>query len=88
MLLTARISPTRASAGWNQASACKTAAMMLRWVSTAPLERPVVPPVYCRNAMSSAWARLGLSVWLVPSASAWRKLEMVRGPSMPITGSL
>ena len=26
---------------------------MLRWVSTAALATPVVPPVYCRNAMSS-----------------------------------
>ena len=26
---------------------------MLRWVSIAPLATPVVPPVYCRNAMSS-----------------------------------
>ena len=28
-------------------------ATMLRWVSIAPLATPVVPPVYCRNAMSS-----------------------------------
>ncbi len=36
-----------------QASDCSTFATRLRCVSTAPFETPVVPPVYCRNAMSS-----------------------------------
>ncbi len=35
------------------ASACSMFATMLRWVSIAPLATPVVPPVYCRKAMSS-----------------------------------
>ena len=30
-------------------------ATRLRWVRMAPLERPVVPPVYCRRATSSTW---------------------------------
>ena len=30
---------------------------MLRWSSIAPLATPVVPPVYCRNAMSSCAER-------------------------------
>ena len=34
-------------------AACSTFATMLRCVSIAPLATPVVPPVYCRNAMSS-----------------------------------
>ena len=37
-----------------QAAACCMLATMLRWVSIAPLETPVVPPVYCRKARSSA----------------------------------
>ena len=41
--------------GVNQASACKVAATMLRWVSTAPLDRPVVPPVYCKRQSNRAW---------------------------------
>src|SRR5665647_1904244 len=46
--------PTRSSAGANQASACNTAATILRCVNTAPLERPVVPPVYCKKATESS----------------------------------
>ena len=41
------------SAGRIQALACSTFATMLRWVSIAALAMPVVPPVYCRKAMSS-----------------------------------
>ena len=61
---------TRSSAGLNQASACSMAATMLRWVRTAPLDRPVVPPVYCRKAMSSMPWGVGLSVRLRPRAMA------------------
>jgi hypothetical protein len=32
---------------------CSRLASRLRWLSIAPLETPVVPPVYCRKAMSS-----------------------------------
>src|SRR5882672_10384723 len=42
-----------ASAGCSQASFCSTLAKMLRWSRVAPLETPVVPPVYCRKATSS-----------------------------------
>ena len=37
-----------------QASDCSTLAITLRCNSTAPLDTPVVPPVYCSTAMSSA----------------------------------
>ena len=33
---------------------CSRLESMLPWVSIAPLAEPVVPPVYCRKAMSSA----------------------------------
>src|SRR5258708_4118718 len=36
-----------------QAETCCRLATMLPWVSIAPFETPVVPPVYCRKAMSS-----------------------------------
>src|SRR3546814_9470897 len=35
-----------------QALSCSRLATTLPCVSTAPLDKPVVPPVYCRNAMS------------------------------------
>src|SRR5256885_8775356 len=38
----------------SQAWACSVAATMQRWVSTAPLDRPVVPPVYWRKATESS----------------------------------
>ncbi len=67
-----------ASAGVNQASACSVAATMQRWVSTAPLDKPVVPPVYCKKAMESSVAWLGASVRRSPSASAFLKLTTLR----------
>ncbi|MCY1218118.1 hypothetical protein D9M72_300530 [compost metagenome] len=70
MLLTFARSPARASAGVNQASACSVAATMLRWVSTAPFDRPVVPPVYCRKAIESSVLWSGPSVRPRPSAIA------------------
>ena len=45
-------SPTRRFVP-SHADACSMFATMLRWVSIAPFATPVVPPVYCRNAMSS-----------------------------------
>ncbi len=45
--------PPAWSAGLIHASACSRFATMLRWVSMAALATPVVPPVYCRKAMSS-----------------------------------
>ena len=45
-------------------------AMMLRLSSIAPFATPVVPPVYCRNAMSSCPISTRSSVRLRPSASA------------------
>ncbi len=45
---------------------CCRLATMLPWVSIAPLETPVVPPVYWRNARS-AWPTLGsTSLWRAP----------------------
>ncbi|KAG0890811.1 hypothetical protein G6F32_017554 [Rhizopus arrhizus] len=37
----------------SHADACCMLAIRLRLVSIAPLATPVVPPVYCRKAMSS-----------------------------------
>ena len=39
-------------AGMFQASDCNTLAITLLCSSTAPLDTPVVPPVYCNTAMS------------------------------------
>ena len=41
---------------------------MLRWSSIAPFATPVVPPVYCRNAMSSRPTSTAFSSWRAPSA--------------------
>ena len=70
MLLTLRKSGKRARAGANHVSACKMAATMLRCVSTAPLDKPVVPPVYCKKAMSSSDCGTDLKVNWRPSAMA------------------
>ncbi|MNV71719.1 hypothetical protein D3C71_1647560 [compost metagenome] len=75
-----RRSGRRVSAGSNQASACSVAAMMLRWVRIAPLDRPVVPPVYCRKAIESSVAGLGRSVRCAPSANASGKVVTTRPP--------
>ncbi len=40
---------------------------MLRWSSVAPFDTPVVPPVYCRKATSSAFTWTGLKVRAPPS---------------------
>ena len=58
------------SAGCSQASFCSTLARMLRWSSVAPLETPVVPPVYCRKATSSSVSFGLLSFMPRPAASA------------------
>ncbi len=42
---------------------------MLRWSSIAPFDTPVVPPVYCRNAMSSCPVGNGFRSLPAPSAS-------------------
>ena len=47
------LSPTRANIGWNQASVCRMLATTFRCSNVAPLETPVVPPVYCKKATSS-----------------------------------
>ena len=56
-----------------QAEACCMFATRLRWVSMAPLATPVVPPVYCRKAMSSASMSTEGRAWRLPAASASRK---------------
>ena len=48
-------------------------ATMFRWVSTAALETPVVPPVYCRKAMSPGWTSGPLE--LQPETRRQRPLE-------------
>ena len=77
------------SAGVNQAWACSVAATMQRWVSTAPLDRPVVPPVYWRKATESSPAWLGRSSFWAPRASAWEKVVTSRTvPPAPSSGRL
>ena len=56
-----------------QARVCSRFATMLPCVSIAPLGRPVVPPVYCRNARSSAPSRGAGASSARPRASASRK---------------
>ena len=46
--------------GCSHARACSMLATMLRCSSIAPFATPVVPPVYCRNAMSSCAERHAL----------------------------
>ena len=48
---------------------------MLRCVSIAPLATPVVPPVYCRNAMSSG--PIGTSSQRLPAAVLARHVREV-----------
>jgi hypothetical protein len=56
--------------GWFQTSLCRTLAITLRCNSTAPLETPVVPPVYCSTATSSPLIAGVLNGALVPWAMA------------------
>ena len=65
--------------------ACSRLARMLRCVSIAPLDTPVVPPVYCRKAMSSCVRVTGLNCAAAPRASAERK---VMAPSMRQSGTI
>ena len=58
------------SAGPYQACTCITFEPRLRCSSTAPLAMPVVPPVYCSAAMSSAVTSTGENWWRSPSRSA------------------
>ena len=62
--------------GSAQASVCSTLAITLRWVSVAPFETPVVPPVYCRKATSSTLSSAGLNGMRSPWASASLKVTM------------
>ena len=48
-------------------------ATRLRWVSMAPLDTPVVPPVYCRKAISCGWMLTAGRVCLAPSFSVCLK---------------
>ena len=56
--------------GWAHASFCSRLPTMLRWVSVAPLDTPVVPPVYCRKATSDAFSSTGVSFMPAPCDSA------------------
>jgi len=46
---------------------------MLRFSSIAPFDTPVVPPVYCRNAMSSGLISTRASVMPAAARSTWLK---------------
>jgi hypothetical protein len=56
--------------GLNQLSHWAMLATTLRWWSIAPLDTPVVPPVYCRKARSSGPGETRLSVIARPAPSA------------------
>ncbi|EWS57733.1 hypothetical protein Y694_04311 [Methylibium sp. T29-B] len=71
--------------GRNQASVCITLATTLRCSSVAPLDTPVVPPVYCRKATSSGPTGGRTSFRRVPSAMAMLKRVTLR-PS--VSGSV
>jgi hypothetical protein len=53
-----------------QTPVCSRLASMLRCVSIAPFETPVVPPVYCRKARSSGVTPTGAKGASAPRASA------------------
>ena len=53
-----------------KATTCSVFATMFRCVSTAPLDTPVVPPVYCRKATSSPDTSTGSSSSEAPFASS------------------
>ncbi len=57
------------SARDSQPSTWAMLARMFRCRSIAPLDTPVVPPVYCRKAMSSWPTAKGFMVFPAPSAS-------------------
>ena len=46
----------------NHAMTCMQLATRLRWLSMAPLEIPVVPPVYCKTARSVGLTGTGASI--------------------------
>ncbi len=54
----------------SHADACSMFATMFLCVSIAPLATPVVPPVYCRKAMSSWPISIFGSVLMLPRVSA------------------
>ena len=64
-----RIYTGRMSSGM-KALNCSVLATRLRCDSAAPLDRPVVPPVYCRKIRSSPVTSTGLKSSLAPSTSA------------------
>ena len=57
-----------------QFETCIRFATRLPWVSIAPFETPVVPPVYCRKAMSSSPIGGGARRCDLPAASASGKV--------------
>ena len=59
-----------AQASGMKALNCSTLATRLRCDNAAPFDRPVVPPVYCRNSRSSPFSSTGVKGSLAPSSSA------------------
>ena len=58
------------SASGMKALNCSVLAIRLRWDSAAPFDRPVVPPVYCKNTRSSPASATGENGSAAPWASA------------------
>ena len=69
------------------ASVCSTLATTLRCSSVAPLDTPVVPPVYCRKATSSGFSSTGLSGSARPRASAVVEADRSRAATRPAPSS-
>jgi hypothetical protein len=65
---------------------CSVLATRLRCDSAAPLDSPVVPPVYCRNSRSSPVSATGVQRQPAPWASASAK--ETDSPSRASTGGL
>ena len=57
-----------------QLPVCSTLARTFRCVSMAPLDTPVVPPVYCKSATSSLESSTGVKPLPCPIDNASRKL--------------
>ena len=55
---------------------CSVLATRLRCDSAAPLDSPVVPPVYCRNSRSSPSSSTGVRGIAAPIASASAKVML------------
>ena len=57
----------------NQARVWTALACTFRWVNSAPLEMPVVPPVYINTAVSSMPISTGVGLAGAPARTSWNQ---------------